>query len=158
MNWRVARVPFTHPDAALLIEEVQQEYVARYGSPDDTPLQASYFDPPQGSFFVGYVDEVPVVTGAWRIRPEVTFGELTPCAEVKRMYVVPRMQRRGLAQLMLTHLEKTAKQAGAEAMILETGSQQPEAIALYGKCGYEPIPGFGYYKDSPESRSFGKSL
>jgi len=158
LSWRVTRVPFTHPDAALLIAEVQREYVARYGGPDDTPLQPSYFEPPGGSFFVGYLNDEPVATGAWRLRPEVSLSGLTPCAEVKRMYVVPRAQRQGLAQRMLSHLEDTARAAGAAAMILETGSQQPEAIALYQKCGYARMPGFGFYKDSPESRSFGKPL
>ncbi|HNJ78999.1 MAG TPA: GNAT family N-acetyltransferase [Marmoricola sp.] len=157
-QWRVVPVPFTHPDATLLIEEVQQEYVARYGDRDDTPLQASYFEPPLGAFYVGYLGTEPVATGAWRIRTDVTLDGRSPTAEVKRMYVVPRMQRRGLAQLMLAHLEETARSAGAAAMILETGSEQPEAIALYRKCGYQPIPGFGYYRDSPKSRSFGKPL
>ena len=34
-------------------------------------------------------------------------------------------------------------------MILETGLAQPEAIALYESSGYIPIPGFGFYQDSP---------
>ena len=42
--------------------------------------------------------------------------------------------------------------------MLETGLQQPEAIALYASAGYAPIAGFGYYKDSPLSRCFGKPL
>jgi hypothetical protein len=36
--------------------------------------------------------------------------------------------------------------------------RQPEAIALYASSGYARIPGFGYYKDSPLSRCFGKPL
>ena len=43
-------------------------------------------------------------------------------------------------------------------MVLETGTMQPEAIALYTSSGYEPVPGFGYYKDAPLSRCFGKRL
>ncbi len=27
-GWRIERLPITHPDAALLVEEVQEEYVA----------------------------------------------------------------------------------------------------------------------------------
>jgi hypothetical protein len=43
-------------------------------------------------------------------------------------------------------------------MVLETGIVQPEAIALYLSSGYENIPGFGYYRDSPLSRCFGRRL
>ena len=57
-------VPITHPDAALLVEEVQEEYVVRYGGRDETPIDPTYFEEPAGAFFVGYLDDVPVVTGA----------------------------------------------------------------------------------------------
>ena len=35
---------------------------------------------------------------------------------------------------------------------------QPEAIRLYLSSGYEPVAGFGYYKDAPLSRCFAKRL
>ena len=79
-------------------------------------------------------------------------------AEVKRMYVVPGAQRRGLARRMLAHLEATAAEVGASALILETGLKQPEAIALYESSGYVAVPGYGYYRDSPLSRTLGKRL
>ena len=37
-SWQLSAVPVTHPDAVALVAEVQQEYVARYGSPDETPV------------------------------------------------------------------------------------------------------------------------
>lgn len=156
-GWVLERVPFGHPDAVLLIEEVQAEYVRRYGGPDDTPLDPLMFEPPAGSFFVARIDGVPAVTGAWRRSDVVAFG-LAPTAEVKRMYVRPAFARRGLARRMLAHLEADAAAHGAQAMVLETGTAQPEAIALYESSGYRAIPGFGYYKDAPLSRCFGKSL
>jgi GNAT superfamily N-acetyltransferase len=155
---RIVRVPITHPDAALLVEEVQQEYVARYGGRDDTPLEPTYFDPPQGAFFVGYLDDRPVASGAWRRRHDVAVEGTSETAEVKRMYVVPEARGRGLARAMLAHLEATAREAGAEVMVLETGLSQPEAIALYESSGYTPIPGFGFYKDAPLSRCFARRL
>jgi len=54
---RFVRVGFGHADAVRLIEEVQQEYVARYGGMDETPLDPLMFDPPLGSFYVGYLDD-----------------------------------------------------------------------------------------------------
>ena len=59
-----------------------------------------------------------------------------PAAEIKRMYVAPAGRRTGLARAMLAHLETTALAAGADVMVLETGTEQPEAIALYESSGY----------------------
>ena len=157
-GWRIERLRITHPDAALLVEEVQGEYVARYGGRDETPIDPTYFEEPSGAFFVGYLDGRPVATGAWRRRTDVLVDGTSLTAEVKRMYVVPSGRGLGLARAMLAHLEDTARDAGAEAMVLETGLRQPEAIALYESSGYLPIAGFGYYKDAPLSRCLARSL
>ena len=47
---RIVPVEYGHPDALRLIEEVQQEYVVRYGSRDETPLDPLMFAPPVGSY------------------------------------------------------------------------------------------------------------
>ncbi len=157
VTFRIERVSITHPDAMLLVEAVQDEYVARYGGRDESPIDPRDFEDPRGQFFVGYLDGVPVATGAWRRSTVVALGTAAT-AEVKRMYVVPAVQRRGLARRMLAHLESTAAEAGFEALVLETGIEQPEAIALYLSSGYEPVPGFGHYKDSDLSRTFGRRI
>ena len=157
MSTSFERVPITHPDAQALIAAVQEEYVRRYGGQDESPVDPADFEDPLGQFFIGYLDEVPVATGAWRRSSVRALGaEVT--AEVKRMYVVPAAQRRGLARGMLAHLEATAAEAGIEVMVLETGIMQPEAIELYVSSGYEPIPGFGYYSYSDLSRCFARRL
>jgi GNAT superfamily N-acetyltransferase len=157
-GWRIERLPITHPDAALLVEEVQGEYVARYGGRDETPIDPTYFERPSGAFFVGYLDGRPVATGAWRRRTDVVAEGSMLTAEVKRMYVVAQARGLGLARAMLAHLEDTARTDGAEVMVLETGLKQPEAIALYESSGYLPIDGFGFYKDMPLSRCMARSL
>jgi GNAT superfamily N-acetyltransferase len=154
----IRRTAFMEPVAQALVAELQQEFVVRYGGPDETPLDPTMFDAPSGAFFVGWLDGSPVATGAWRLRPDVTALDRTVAAEIKRMYVVPRAQRRGLARLMLAHLEGTASAAGADVMVLETGLAQPEAIALYESSGYVSVEGFGYYKDAPSVRYFGKRI
>ena len=155
---QVVRVPITHPDAQRLVEEVQAEYVARYGGRDESPIDPAHFGPPAGSFFVGYdAGAAPVATGAWR-RSGVTALGTDATAEVKRMYVAPDARGRGYARRMLAHLEQSAREAGFVALVLETGLRQPEAIALYESSGYQAVPGFGYYRDSPISRCFGKRL
>ncbi|CAM3666834.1 GNAT family N-acetyltransferase [Nocardioides zeicaulis] len=154
---RIERVPITHPDAQLLVEAVQEEYVVRYGGRDDSPIDPRDFEDPLGRFFVGYLDGVPVATGAWRRSPVHALGAETT-AEVKRMYVVPAAQRRGIARRMLAHLETTAAAEGVHALVLETGIKQPEAIELYLSSGYEPVPGFGYHRDSALSRCFARRI
>jgi ribosomal protein S18 acetylase RimI-like enzyme len=158
----LVRVGYGHPDAMLLIAEVQAEYVVRYGGPDNTPLDPLMFEPPTGSFFVGYLEvdgeRRLVATGAWRSHDDVEVFGTRRTAEIKRMYVVPALRARGLARTVLAHLERTAAEAGAAAMILETGTAQPEAMALYESSGYTRIPSFGYYKDEPLNRCYGKLL
>lgn len=155
---RIEQVAVDHTDALALIEAVQQEYVVRYGGRDRTPMDPAEFTPPAGAFYVGYRDDVPVMTGAWRFRDDVTRLGSTRPAEVKRMYVVPEARRAGLARLMLAHLEATARTAGAEVMIMETGTAQPEAMALYQAAGYEPVEPFGHYRDEPLNRCYGRRL
>jgi hypothetical protein len=43
-------------------------------------------------------------------------------------------------------------------MILETGTEQPEALSLYASAGYLPIPSFGFYRDSPLNRCLARRL
>jgi GNAT superfamily N-acetyltransferase len=155
---RFEQLPTTHPDAESLIEAVQEEYVVRYGGRDHTPMDVAELAPPTGAFFVGYVDGLPVMTGAWRFRRDVSRLGSARAAEVKRMYVAPSARRQGLARRMLTHLETTARQAGADVMILETGTAQPEAMALYVAAGYEPVEPFGHYAWSPRNRCYGRPL
>lgn len=156
---RIERVAIEHRDAQTLIEAVQEYYVSLYGGRDETPIEPGYFDPPEGAFFVGYDAHIPVATGAWRFRPDVAaeLGLVRP-AEIKRMYVVPSAQRRGLARQMLAHLEDTARAAGATDLILETGAPQLAALAFYESCGYTPIPSFGHYRSEPENRCLARSL
>ncbi len=130
----------------------------RYGGHDRTPMEPSYFEPPDGAFYVGYRDQVPVTMGGWRFRPDVSRLGSTHAAEIKRMYVAATARRHGLARLMLAHLEATARAAGADVMILETGTAQPEAMALYESAGYQRVESFGYYKDAPLNRCYGRVL
>ena len=158
MGLTLVAVGYGHPDATALIERVQAEYVERYGGPDESPVDPLMFDPPHGTFLVGYLDQEPVATGAWRRRDDVPALGATDVAEIKRMYVVPAARGAGHARTVLAELERTAAEAGVEALVLETGLRQPEAIALYTSSGYQRIEPFGHYRDSPLNRCFAKRL
>lgn len=151
-------VRYDAPETVALIEQVQQEYVERYGEPDVTPTDAAEFAPPEGLFLVGYLDGAASAMGGWRARaPE---GEVLRVgdAEIKRMYVVRAARGRGLSRLMLAELERTAREAGHKRMVLETGIMQPEAIALYTSSGYTPMPEFGAYAGDAYSRHYCREL
>jgi GNAT superfamily N-acetyltransferase len=143
--------PYDDPVVRQLDAQVQQEYVARYGGPDETEVDAGEFGPPGGAFLVGWLDDEPVATGGLRRHDGDT-------AEIKRMYVVREHRRHGYARAVLHALEDQARALGYRRILLETGMEQPEALALYPANGYEPVEGFGHYRDSPLSRSFGKDL
>ncbi|MBF9068943.1 GNAT family N-acetyltransferase [Streptacidiphilus fuscans] len=139
--------------------EVQQEYVRRYGGPDETDLVEDDFAPPLGAFAVLYdLDGSPVGTGAWRAQESGEIGLADGDAEIKRMYTRAAARGRGLARRMLRFLEEDARRAGRRRMILETGDQQPEALALYKSEGYEPVPKFGFYREYDSSICLGKAL
>ncbi len=157
MSMRLVQVDHGDADAVRLVAEVQAEYVARYGSQDDSPLQPLDFVAPAGAFYVGYLDDVAVATGAWR-RSDVVVDGVERTAEIKRMYVAAAARGQGLARQVLRHLEESAAAAGYQALVLETGIKQPEAIALYESSGYVPVAGFGHYRGSPLSRCFAKVL
>ncbi|PXX60236.1 acetyltransferase (GNAT) family protein [Nocardia tenerifensis] len=153
----VARA-YDSADAQQLIAEVQQEYVTRYGEPDATPTDPVEFQPPLGEFLVGYLNETPVACAGWRAHDGDEPDFLDGDAELKRMYVAPAARGRGLSRQLLAAVERSAAAAGRRRMVLETGTMQPEAIALYLSSGYLPIPGFGLYREEPGSRYFARDL
>ncbi|MGW8888872.1 GNAT family N-acetyltransferase [Streptomyces sp. NPDC055749] len=152
--------PFDHPDAVKLNDQVQLEYIERYGDGGDvTPLDATMFDPPNGLYLLAYDEsDRPVATGGWRSQERNEEGYSDGDAEIKRMFVVPEGRGHGLARRILAALEADARAAGRTRMVLETGDRQPEAIALYTSSGYETCSKFGHYRDYQSSICMAKPL
>jgi GNAT superfamily N-acetyltransferase len=157
---RIRRLRYDHPDAMKLDGMAQQVYAERYGGPGDvTPLDPAMFEPPRGAYLMAY-DETgsPVASGGWRAQEAGDEGYADGDAEIKRMFVVPEARGRGLARRILAELEESARAAGRTRMVLETGTKQPEAIALYTSSGYLPAEKFGVYRLEPSSRCYAKPL
>lgn len=93
------------------------------------------------------------VAGCGALRP---IGQGT--MEIKRMFVLPAWRRQGIAALILAELEDWARDQGAHRCVLETGSGQPDAIALYTCNGYERIQNFGPFVGIENSLCFEKML
>jgi GNAT superfamily N-acetyltransferase len=147
----VRALPYDHPVAQHLVERVQQEYVERYGGRDGAVVDPAEFLPPRGIFLVAEVSGVPAACGAWRAHGDGV-------AEIKRVYVEPAFRRQGLAQVLVAALERSASAAGHRSVVLNSGLRQPEALALYARLGYLPVPGYGIYAGAPEARFLGKDL
>ncbi|WP_329591615.1 GNAT family N-acetyltransferase [Streptomyces sp. NBC_01362] len=151
---------FDHPDAVKLNDQVQLEYAERYGDEGDvTPLDPTMFEPPNGLYLLAYdARDRPVATGGWRTQDRNDEGYSDGDAELKRMFVIPEGRGNGLARRILAALEDDARAAGRIRMVLETGDQQPEAIALYTSSGYTPCEKFGHYRTYESSLCFAKPL
>ena len=78
--------------------------------------------------------------------------------EVKRMFVLLNKREQGIASTILSALETWCKELDIKKCILETGKNQPEAIALYKKNHYNIIPNFGKYIGVENSVCFEKEL
>lgn len=151
VNLEIGPRPYDDPDVVRLVAEVQAWYVEVYGSPDEAALVDDEFRAPNGQLLVGTLDGEAVAMGGWRRLPDGT-------AEVKRMYVSPAVQRRGLAAKILAALEQSAAAAGIERLVLNTGAPQVAAIALYEANGYTPTTPFGYYAGHAQAVFLSKNL
>lgn len=98
-----------------------------------------------------YENNQPVACGAIKEYDENTM-------EVKRMFTLPDFRGKGMATKILKELEKWANELGYKKCILETGKKQPEAIILYEKNGYQPIPNYGQYAEIENSVCFEKEV
>ena len=83
-------------------------------------------------------------------------AELEPSrryAELKRMFVLPEYQRRGISTLLLQHVEEHAlKTLEVDFIVLETGLRQKASLRLYEGMGYKRRSMFGEYVGAdPES-------
>ncbi len=144
---------FDGPVAQALVREMVAELEVRYEDQGagGVPLAPQTFTAPAGTFLVLVVDGV--ASGCGGIR-----AYAPSAGEVKRMYLVPQVRGRGLGRVLLHGLEDAGRSLGLDRLVLETGDAQPEAVALYRSCGWEQIPSYGEWADSPRSLCFGVRL
>lgn len=79
-------------------------------------------------------------------------------AEIKRMFVDPAARGLKIGKLLLEALVDNAIRTGRQAIRLETGIYQPQAIGLYRAYGFIDIPPFGSYREDPLSIFMEKRL
>lgn len=144
--------PLDSPEAVAFVRAIQQFYIDVYGDEDDDSTDPAEFAPPHGLFVVGYLDGAAVACGGWRRHEE-------DGAEIKRMWVAPRVRRQGVARRLLGELERTAAAAGHRRIVLTTGEPQQAAIAFYTANGYVPTDArFGHYSEFDDAVFFTKEI
>ncbi len=140
----------TDPEIKKLINELSELNGKLY------PLESTFQDSPekmlsQKVYMLGFfVDNKPVGIGA-----------IKPCGEyfeIKRMYVQPDFQGKGISVQILSKLEEHARKNNISLCKLETGIKQLPAINFYKKMGYLECEPFGEYAKNDFNLYFEKKI
>ena len=101
--------------------------------------------------FVARLGDGAVGMGALRLHPDAI-------GEVKRMFVRPERQGRGIGSAILAAIIDEARRHGVQRLVLETGDRHPAAWRVYEKLGFVrcgPVLG---YPDWPSSVFYQRDL
>ena len=103
------------------------------------------YAPPKGRLLLALLDGQRAGCGALRKIDAQT-------CEMKRMFVYPQFQGRGVGRALAETLIREAKVAGYSTMRLDTSIRQVEALQLYQSLGFQRID--PYYEVSPEMKNW----
>lgn len=144
-------VPAACAPAQKLMDALNADLKARYPGEQIHTIDSDGFEAAGGLFAVGRYAEEAVCCGA--LRP---FAD--GVGEIKRMYVIAQKRRCGLAAAMLAFLEKMAAGRGYTRLVLECGTEQPEALAFYRNQGWLTMLPYGDFAADARSVCFTKIL
>ncbi|MGP3773417.1 bifunctional helix-turn-helix transcriptional regulator/GNAT family N-acetyltransferase [Streptomyces sp. SDT5-1] len=132
-------VPPDHPDAEWCLRgyfaELQERFDSGFDPARSLLPDAGELRPPRGLFVVARLHGEPVGCAGLKLPPG-------GAAEVKRMWVAPRVRGLGLARRFLAELEQRAVGHGARLLRLDTNRALGEAIGLYRAYGFEEVEAF----------------
>lgn len=160
MTWRIESVPYTDPRARALRRELDADLGARYdGFHGDEPEErrrararalATHADQIVATL-IALVGDAPA--------GHVIVRRLGDQWEVKRLIVLSAFRGRGIARGLMTAALEAARDDGADRVILQTGLQQPESMALYASMGFTRIPVYEPYVETmPRSVCFARDI
>jgi GNAT superfamily N-acetyltransferase len=139
------------PSGEALLAAFMAEVVPPYPgwTPDAGPsATADELSPPEGAFLVAYVEHEPVGCGGIKRLSE-------EAAELKRLYVAPKVPNQSVARALVAALEDAARLGGYRVVRLDTGAEQPAALRLFRSAGYiaiddynvNPFAGYWFEKE-----------
>jgi putative acetyltransferase len=146
----IIRTDSSDKDFVMLVKQLDADLAERDGIDHSFYAQFNKIDKIK-YVVVAYDNNKPAGCGAIK---EFTSKTM----EIKRMYTTPEYRGKGIASKVLTELETWAAELSYRKCVLETGKRQPEAIGLYKKNGYEPIPNYGQYAGVENSLCFEKEI
>jgi putative acetyltransferase len=147
-----------HPQVVALLGALDRYLGDLYEPEANHILSVSELLAPEVSFFVARRGDEIVGTGAVRRMPGESDTAGQPYGEVKRMYVDPATRGQRIGERLLQTLEGSLREQGIALALLETGSDQREAVRLYERCGYTRRGAFGGYPDNGLSLFMAKVL
>jgi putative acetyltransferase len=129
------------PSDAAAVREIVRGVLDEYGLPPDPggidrdleDLDAFYFS--RGGGFLVAVDDDAHVVGSCGVVPidGATW-------ELRKMYLRADARGQGLGKRLLAHALDFVRSHGGKRVELETASVLVEAIALYTRAGFRPLP------------------
>ena len=150
----VVRMKLTDDVSQNLVRALNEELTRMYPEPGANHFELGSEETARGrgAFLVLYRNQIAVGCGAIRLLDAQT-------GELKRMYVAPGERGKGLGRRLVLELEAEARSLGVQRLVLETGTRQLAALALYRAVGFHPVPLYGEYLRSPDtSLCMGKEL
>lgn len=106
-------------------------------------LDSEALSAPNVTFFVARKSGAAV--GCVALLDQGTYGE------VKRLFVQPTAQGKGVATMLMGELERYSRDIGLCHLKLETSAALARAVTLYEHLGYAHCPAFGSYAPIPSS-------
>jgi len=149
----IAPVDPQHLQALALLAEAAIEARALYPElfAPDSPAPTNAPLGEREVYLLAWREGVAVGCGALR-RIDATTGE------IRRMFVTHNARRDGVARALLARLEADALALGYRRLVLETGTKQKPAMALYRASGWRKIKPYGNFVGDPTSVCFGKTI
>jgi putative acetyltransferase len=144
-------VDYYDPAVQGLIGEMEIDLAQFYGERHYPPQDVRDWSAPHGAMVVALWDGDPAACGGLIRLDDDT-------AELKRMFTRASYRRRGIAAMLLSHLEGIAEDLGYSMMVLETGLPQVDAQRLYLSAGYEPMDCWPPHDSDETSMCFGRAL
>ncbi|RKS67965.1 acetyltransferase (GNAT) family protein [Motilibacter peucedani] len=156
MGVRIEQVDWDDERAVELRRQMDAEMLERYGdrpNPDpDAVARALHVEAADLAATLLALDDDGSALGHVAVRRHGDEWEL------KRLVVTGAARGRGVATALVDAGLEVARAGGAARMILQTGDRQPDAVALYEKLGWTPIPIYPPYEVVPFSLCFEKVL
>ena len=129
-----------------LIESLDVYMLALYPSESTHRVDTTILASRNARFFSALCDGMLVGCGGILIEQDY--------AEVKRIFVSPKARGLGVGRKLMERLEVESRRLGFKLLRLETGVNQPEALALFKAMGFIPRLSFGDYPNNDPNSIF----